>query len=359
MILYRLANGDALERRDNAVIARFSGCRRVLSTAPHNGGYRDTLKWVFNHCCNQPGQEIPAMKAPTYARHTALVAEELGLDPEYAAGISTIASMENAAIESLSYRELWVTAVVTAGVDDNAARPGDPAPLHETEEGFAAVHGTINTLLFIGAALSEGALAQALALSAEAKAAALQEVCAPSCYSDGLATGTGTDGTIIAANAEGFRLTWAGHHCKLGELIGKTVKTAVKKALFLQTGLDADRQFDALRRMGRFGVTEDALYAGLGPGRMSQEEFRARLNTLSRQGEIAVTASLYAHVLDQLRWGLFSPKDAEAAADRLLRQIGAPPEIAARGLPAAETAQALAAAFSRALLERILRERIR
>ena len=358
MILYRFSNGDLLERRDNAIIARFSGNRHVLSTAPHNGGYRGTLKWVFNHDCNQSGQDIPAMKAPTYARHMAIVAVELGLDPKYAAGISTAANMENVAIESLSYCELSVTAAVTAGVEDNAARAGDPASLHETESGFMVTPGTINILLFIDAALTEGALAQALVAAAEAKAAALQELCVPSCYSRGLATGTGTDGTILTTNAEGVRLTWAGHHCKLGELIGRTVKAAVKKALFLQTGLNPDRQFDVLRRMGRFGVTEDSLYKALDQGRMPRGEFCAHLARLSRQSELVVTASLYAHVLDQLHWGLIGPAEATVAAYRLLQAIGMPRDTAVRVLPAEEMADVLTAAFSNGLIERILCDRI-
>lgn len=95
----------------------------------------------------------------------------------------------------------------------------------------------------------------------EAKSAAIQELCIASCYSRGLATGSGTDGTIVVSNRESLvRITEAGKHCKMGELIGKTVKQAVKEALYRQTGVNAAMQHNALRRLGRFGITISSLW---------------------------------------------------------------------------------------------------
>ena len=65
----------------------------------------------------------------------------------------------------------------------------------------------------------------------EAKTAAIQELLAGSNYSTGLATGSGTDQTIIVANSDSeLYFEGAGKHSKMGELIGKTVTKAVKAA---------------------------------------------------------------------------------------------------------------------------------
>lgn len=62
---------------------------------------------------------------------------------------------------------------------------------------FEVMSGTINILLHIDADLAPGALVNALVTCTEAKTAAIQELLAPSRYSHGLATGSGTDGTIV------------------------------------------------------------------------------------------------------------------------------------------------------------------
>ena len=63
-------------------------------------------------------------------------------------------------------------------------------------------------------------------------------MCVFSKYSPGWATGTGTDQMAVACRKqEGFRLTGAGKHTKLGELVGRAVKSAVQAAMTRQNGL--------------------------------------------------------------------------------------------------------------------------
>src|SRR5690606_26978843 len=138
---------------------------------------------------------------------------------------------------------LEVTAIATAGVEINAGRAGDPAAYDERYLANEGESGTINIILLISAKLTPGALARSLITITEAKTAALQELMIDSRYSSGLATGTGTDGIIAVSNAESdIVLTNAGKHTRLGELIGKTVKDAVKEALFKQAGICANSQ---------------------------------------------------------------------------------------------------------------------
>jgi adenosylcobinamide amidohydrolase len=343
-------NGDLLIRHEQALVVRFSGPRDVLSTAPHNGGYCKNLKWIFNQDCKIDGSKDQIMKAPTYEEHMKIIASELGLDPDYACGIITAADMDNASIVTETYSGLSVTAVVTGGIDVNGGRVGDPTDWYEPEAADKPSAGTINILLLIDANLPAGTLARALVTCTEAKTAALQELLAPSLYSSGIATGSGTDSTIIASNPEsGIHLTWAGKHSKLGELIGRSVKTAVKEALNLQTGLNSERQHDIFSRIGRYGVTMQSVLHELhakNDGSLEAKE----LAVLSKQNGLVVFTSLYVHLLDQLQWGLIGPDDAFLGAQTLLAHMGMDSGFQTRGADKTCAEQSMLSAYLRGIV---------
>ncbi|MCL1879942.1 MAG: adenosylcobinamide amidohydrolase [Actinomycetia bacterium] len=328
MLLSRLCTGEEVHFYKKSIVLFFNGQRKVLSTGPQNGGLRENLTAVFNNDGTNGAGMAADLIAPTYQEHVILLARRLGLDPDTASGITTAAQMENVAIKSKSYKDLTVTAIVTGGVEVNGGRAGDPAAWDEfSEEALVQPgHGTINIILHINMDLSEGALVRSLVTCTEAKTAALQELMAPSRYSMGLATGSGTDGTIIVANADSpVRLENAGKHVKLGELIGITVKEALKEALFLQTGLSAELQHSVLRRLGRFGITDDLLferYAEQAAASLNKAWFEERLEARLSQGTVLTQMSLIAHLLDQMFWGLISPSEAMAAADVQLAALG-------------------------------------
>jgi adenosylcobinamide amidohydrolase len=337
MFLADLSAGDEVHRYRKSLVVLFHGKRKTLCTGPHNGGYRENLTAVFNNDATIGAGMAVELRAPTYAEHIALLASELGLDSGATAGISTAAHMENVSIVTKTHGDLDVTALVTGGVEVNGGRAGDPAPwdeIHEREAGHE-VHGTINILLHINVNLTEEALARALVTCTEAKTAALQELLAPSRYSSGIATGSGTDGTIVIANAESkWTLNNAGKHSKLGELIGKSVKTAVKEALCLQTGLSPEKQHNVLRRVDRYGITEESLWALYltrqgGKGLINRAEFADRAYRLLQDGAMVSYVSLYVHLLDQLSWNLLNSAEAAAAAKELLPLAGlcAPDEL--------------------------------
>ncbi len=319
-----LETGEAVHRYKKAIVVSFAGKRRVLSTAPHNGGYREDLTAVFNQDGTVGAGMACTLRAPTYAEHMALIARELGLDADTAAGISTAAQMENVSVKTERWKETAVTAVVTGGIEVNGGRVGDTASWHEEAgEMTEAKPGTINIMVFFNVDLTEEALVRALVTCTEAKTAAIQELLAPSRYSMGLATGSGTDGTILAANMDSsVRLTNAGKHSKLGELIGKAVKAAVKEALKRQSGLCPARQHQVIRRMDRFGITNDALWQNYS-GRRPRAEFEECLEELLGRGMLVAYTSLYAHLLDQAVWGMLSMEEVRegAAALRTLMKM--------------------------------------
>ena len=54
-MIYRLSTGDSVQRYNKSIVIPFEGERKVLSTSPLNGGYREDLKAVFNNDVN-PGE---------------------------------------------------------------------------------------------------------------------------------------------------------------------------------------------------------------------------------------------------------------------------------------------------------------
>ncbi|MDD4346633.1 MAG: adenosylcobinamide amidohydrolase [Desulfitobacteriaceae bacterium] len=325
-LLCTLANGDAVYRYDKRIVIRFEQPRKVLSTSILNGGYREDLRAVFNHDCSSGNDTDSTLRAPTYGEHMRLEARDLGFDPDTVAGMGTAAQMENVAVITAKYETLTVTAVVTGGVEVNGGRVGDPTTYFQpVDKAMLPKPGTINIMLVINADLPPGILARALVTCTEAKTAALQELMAGSNYSTGLATGSGTDQTIVIANpSSALYLEGAGKHSKLGELIGCAVKPAVKEALLKQTGLSPELQHSVLRRLKRFGVTEEALWEefsqnnGNSNRHIEQQIFLDCLNKIYKDPQLVTHTSLYVHLLDQLLWGLLSGEEALLAGNALL-----------------------------------------
>ena len=322
MLLYTLPTGDPVHRYQKCVVVPFTGNRRVLSTCPLNGGYREDLTCVLNNDGNPGAGMACSLRAPTYEEHMAIIVGEAGMDSAHTAAMSTAASMENVAITQESFDGVSVTAVVTGGIEVNGGRVGDPASWQEKKGKAVEVRqGTINIMVFFNIDLTPGALTRALVTCTEAKTAAIQELLAPSRYSMGLATGSGTDGTVLAANRDSdIQLTNAGKHSKLGELIGKAVKQAVKEALNRQSGLNPQHQHQVAKRVDRFGITEQSLwqrYASQNPN-MNRADFAERFYQFSISGSAVAVVSLYAHLLDQLMWELLSPEEAWELGEKLL-----------------------------------------
>lgn len=321
MLMHTLPNGDEVLRNDRTIIIKTHGCRKTLSTCAPNGGLHTGLKYIFNFTSQTPDEPC-RMLAPTMDKHMEKEAERIGLDPAECTGLITAALMENAAICEMTYADVTVTAIVTAGIDHNGGRVGDTAVWHEKLGRSRLIrNGTVNTLLYISANLPDEAITRSLITATEAKTAALQELAAPSCYSSGLATGSGTDGTVIICDTESpVLLTLPNKHYKLGELIGRTVMTATKESLCKQSGLCPERQHDVFRRLGRFGLTQESIADRLPQGCTADD-----LHAVATDDRMATAAALCAHLLDELSWQLLSPDEAAAAAADILRQFNHTP----------------------------------
>lgn len=235
----QLGFGDlaVIEWHPTTILTRFPKPVHMLSTSRVNGGQHDDMTAAMNFRICKPG-ECPTSEVclDDLDAYIADHAKSFKCDPDLTASMLTSTDMENAGTAYRSHGDVCVAGVVTAGVDTNAARAGDPATHFESVSGWKSIDempvGTINMLLLFSHPLSVGAIVKASIMATEAKTATLQSLRVPSKYSDGLATGTRTDQFVIAAPKDGpLTLTEAQAHIVVGQMIAETVSESLRLAL--------------------------------------------------------------------------------------------------------------------------------
>src|SRR4030095_14346719 len=259
-----------LRRSGRFLVAELRVPHRVLSTSSCNGGQTTAVRFLVNHQSCEAGGHHDRFRVMTEDGTTGYhqrVCAEADVPPAATAMMGTAANMNYASVVTEGDGDATVTAVVTAGVESNAACAGDPARWRETAAGFQRVPeygGTHHTLLLIGVPLTDAGLARAVVTMTEGKSAALQRLAVPSRQSPDLATGTGTDQYCVAAPLDGSTvLTSTSSHVKLGEVIGRVTRDATLEALRWQNGLEASYTRGVLHALGRYGFTEASLLAAV------------------------------------------------------------------------------------------------
>lgn len=330
---------DEIYISDKTLEVHFNEKRIVTSTSFFGGGTRKDVSMIFNYD-ETDENGMCTMRSEDMEEHMRLLTEELGYDTQKTVGLTTAVSIKNSVIKTVKYHDIDITVITTAGVDVNGGRAGDPAGFDELEymrnkkddsekisENPSIKPGTINIILIIDAYLPEGTLNRVMMTATEAKSAALSELMARSMYSFGIATGSGTDGIIATCLFESDdRLTNAGNHAKLGELIGKIVNETVKKALYLHTGMDEKRQGALDERVKRYGVDLNLLlekhhidFRKLHENILIESNMRYSTESLSND------ISLMIHLMDQFRYGILSKDELKdrlsAVMDMILRNI--------------------------------------
>ncbi len=316
MLLDRYYDGVEIHREDKIIYARFLSPHRVISTCPAAGGVRDDIDVLYNHQSCEPTRHhgmTDRIMGVGPAEYRERIASRHGLVADRCATLGTAANMHCAGLSHRSFRELEVLAVCTGGVETNAGRVGDPATIYETDGRFerlqepAPAPGTINTMLFVNRELTRGAMVRCIVTATEAKTAVLQELSAPSRYSTGLATGTGTDQIAVACRlGDAHPLRSAGKHSKLGELIGVTVHDVIKDTLGRQNGLLPAGRCSVLAHLERFGATADDAVSRIGE-RLSADDARLFEDNFSELTHDPVTVAAVlslVHLHDQTSWGV-------------------------------------------------------
>ena len=288
----------------------------VLSSANYNGGLILGPSAVVNTTGIGGKAEMDLMKAgrEVHRQYAAECIRKIGLDPFRDVGLGTAVTMDKAAIVSESFGDLSVSAVVTAGVEGNGGRAGDPASFDEAKK-YYSEHGTIVIILIVNADLPDHALARCIVTATEAKTCALQELMASSRYSTGIATGSGTDQiAVLCDRSSALHLENAGKHSKLGELVGRCVLKAVKDALKNWAGMTPESRRSCLSRLDRYKmlpfIRQEAQRLGISEESLESES--------SRPQSVAAIAAVL-HIQDEITWGICDAEAGRSLAINILK----------------------------------------
>ncbi len=303
-LIFKTSTDDEIFYLKNTILINFNVYRNGLSTSQLNGGTNDLYKHVFNQHLSQ--DKIDYLENHNVREYLINECVSFKIDPDFSTGLITLAKMKNVSIVTKQFKNLEVTAITTAGVRTNASRAGDDSSYYEQNGEFK--FGTINIILLTNVCLEKPTLAEAFMTVTEAKSVALNNLKIPSQYSNGYATGTGTDGVAIFSNSDSSdTLTNAGKHSKLGELIGKAVIESVTKAIGKQVWITNKSQSNVLVRLNRYTLDINEFYDNLDCDKF---EFIKQLQTDARnQRYVALTTSVL-NLIDEINEGLIKKEDA-------------------------------------------------
>ena len=239
------------EVQENILILRSKTPLKILSSAVLNGGLREANCIVSVHVPEETGLDIDDnvhREAGDFLREET---EKLGIPQDQLVGIMTAAKMKNVDIATSKFEDITLTAIATAGVHF-AATAGDE--IASKQSAFPPIKwGTINIIVLVDGDLTDSCMVNAMSTIAEAKTVALRELDVRSRFSGEIATGTVTDSVVLACTKRGRKIAYAGTATPLGELIGKSVRQAVKEALRNQENIVSNRPLT--RRLKERGIT--------------------------------------------------------------------------------------------------------
>ncbi|MEA3233009.1 MAG: adenosylcobinamide amidohydrolase [Thermodesulfobacteriota bacterium] len=218
---------DIIEHTSEYVHIEFPNSRRVLSSAPHNGGLIDSDHLLILRVMeNFNGTKGPFEPLADTFRNYCRRKEWAGIT----VGMMTSARMTSFRNVCRSARGVEVSVLVTAGIS-NARRAGDPAEYRSFDEDRLKP-GTINIIILTNAILTQAAQVEAVMVVTEAKAAVLQDLDVTSPVTGKTATGTGTDAITVVSGSAPPEICYCGKHT----LFGEKLASATMDALFSSLG---------------------------------------------------------------------------------------------------------------------------
>ena len=303
-LIFKTSLDDEIFYLKDTILINFTVNRNGVSTSQLNSGTNDLYKAVFNQHLSQ--EKIDYLVDHDVCEYLINECNNLNIDSEFATGLVTLAEMKNVSIVTKAFKGTEVTAVVTAGVRTNATRAGDPSSYWEENGKFH--FGTINIILLTNVCLDKSTLLEAFMTATEAKTVALNDLRIPSQYSNGFATGTGTDGLAIFSNTDSEnKLTNAGKHSKLGELIANSVIEAIPKAISKQVWITNKSQSNALVRLNRYKLNINEFYDSQDNDKF---EFIKQLCIDAKNPDnVAITSSIL-NLMDEVNLGLIEKDNA-------------------------------------------------
>ncbi len=207
-----------VEHTDRHLCLSWPEDRPCLSSAIFNGGYCQARRVLNMQVNGEAAIQSPQDSLAEYAGRQGWSGTTIGL--------MTAASMESVCYQQTEIENEQLAVWLSVGLD-NARRAGDKADWWERAEPPV---GTINIIMLTSLTLSAAVMAEMLMIVTEAKCAVLQELNILSPVSGKLATGTGTDATVIVAGS-GKSANWAGKHTRLGELTAAITMDALRESV--------------------------------------------------------------------------------------------------------------------------------
>jgi adenosylcobinamide hydrolase len=230
----------------------------VLSSAVLNGGFTKANKIISIHVPEDSEENVhrntedldkEIHENPKNLINKAL--RRLDIDSNNVVGIMTNADVRNVQVSHQKHKKISLSAFVTAGVEV-AAAAGETTVSNLNSNKIKSM-GTINVILVIDGDLTESCMVDAVKTVTEAKTVALRELDIRSYFSGDLASGTVTDSVVVACTKRGKTAEYAGTATRLGELVGKSVKEALKKTLKKEQKIVANRSLT--KRLEERGIS--------------------------------------------------------------------------------------------------------
>jgi adenosylcobinamide hydrolase len=219
----RLLDGVVLSKTAEYIHLAFAEPRRALSSAVFNGGLCWASHWLnYKVPLNCPLEvEEPMVTLENYMRNKGWQGDSVGM--------MTAASMNSLRIHSSEIEGEKIVVLSTTGIA-NALRAGDSANYALHQEVVREV-GTINTAIITSATLSDAAMVETHMISTEAKAAVFQQFNIKSTVSEGIATGTGTDSTLVVSGLRSTAVRFAGKHTQFAEQVARLTMASIIDSL--------------------------------------------------------------------------------------------------------------------------------
>ena len=313
-LIFKTSLDDEIYYLDDTILVKFNHNRNGVSTSQLNGGTCDIYKSVFNQHLSQ--NRIDYLETHDVCEYLINECRSLEIDSNYSTALITLAEMKNLSIVTKSFKNVEVTAISTAGVRTNASKAGDPSSYWQENGEYH--FGTINIILLINVCLDKSTLLDAFMTATEAKTVALNNLKIPSQYSNGYATGTGTDGLCIFSNLDSNeKLTNAGKHSKLGELIGEAVIESVTKAIGKQVWITNKSQSNALVRLNRYTLDINEFYDCLD---CDKDQFIRQLKIDAKKQENVAIATSVLNLIDEVECNLIKKEDALILAQKIIKE---------------------------------------
>ncbi|MFT4415015.1 adenosylcobinamide amidohydrolase [Fredinandcohnia humi] len=216
--LLRFEDSYKIEKTKEYIHVQFNQPLRTIS----NGVIGEGIQWLTHFCnfhvtknynCSKPEKDLQTWMTKYSIPH------------EQAVGMMTAVKLENAVILKKNIEGIPMLAIVTAGVRNAVDIT------YGSKKRVTQTIGTINTMLFIDAHFTDGALVNGYMSATEAKVKALHDLHIIDPYSNTIATGTSTDSLLLGLTQKGEKTPYAGSGTIVGKGIGQIVYSATKEAI--------------------------------------------------------------------------------------------------------------------------------